>query len=59
MAAAISLSEAAVQLRVDLELLEASAKEAAALLDRASWSLGQLDRQVRTGMAKKRAGQQV
>ncbi|KAI7842350.1 hypothetical protein COHA_003990 [Chlorella ohadii] len=46
MAAAISLSEAAVQLRVDLELLEASAKEAAALLDRASWSLGQLDRQV-------------
>lgn len=51
MAASISLSEAAAQLKADLDLLDASAKEAAALLDRAAWSLGQLDRQVGGGGA--------
>ena len=46
MAASVSLAEAAAQLKADLEMLDAGAKEAAALLDRAAWSMGQLDRQV-------------
>lgn len=39
-----SVAEAAAQLRADLQLLDASTKEAAALLDLASWQLGELGR---------------
>lgn len=38
-------SEAAAALRADLELLDASTREAASLLDLAAWQLGELDRQ--------------
>ncbi|EFN57392.1 hypothetical protein CHLNCDRAFT_50911 [Chlorella variabilis] len=40
-----SVAEAAVALRADLALLDASTKEAASLLDLASWQLGELGRQ--------------
>lgn len=40
----MDVAEAAAALRADLQLLDASAKEAAALLDTAAWQLGELGR---------------
>ncbi len=39
-----AVAEAAAQLRTELHLLDASTREAASLLDLASWQLGELDR---------------